>query len=176
VVGTDAVAGGRITDVFSLGANFVRKFDQVSLALAAGYQFGSEPEAAANSTGNDPDNFHVGALLGFGGFSVGASYNENFSAVTTTTGFNNEAWGIQGGVSYETGPWHMSIIYIHGERDGAVAVAGEDTIDTVHLGLNYDLGPGVQLRGTIGWADYNDEVPAVDNEGWFVVGGMAVSF
>jgi hypothetical protein len=70
----------------------------------------------------------------------------------------------------------MSIIYIHGERDGSVAVAGEDTIDTVHLGLNYDLGPGVQLRGTIGWADYNDEVPAIDNEGWFIVGGMAVSF
>jgi hypothetical protein len=169
--GVAATAAG-IHDVINLGANFVRKFDQVSLAFALGYGFGEEP---AGNAGSDPDNFHIGALLGFGGFSVGASYNENFSAINVGA-FNNEAWGIQGGVSYETGPWHMSIIYIHGERDGSVAVAGEDTIDTVHLGLNYDLGPGVQLRGTIGWADYNDEVPAIDNEGWFIVGGMAVSF
>jgi predicted porin len=167
-----ATTAGGIHDVISLGANFQRKFDQVELGLAVTYSFGEEP---AGNVGSDPETFHVGGNIGFGGFSLGASYNENFSAINVG-GVSNEAWGFQGGVSYETGPWHFSVIYLHGERDGFVAAPGDDELDSIHLAANYDLGPGVTLAGTIGWADYKDEAGALDNEGWFIVGGMKLAF
>jgi hypothetical protein len=161
-----------IHDVIDFGANFVRKFDQIDLALAITYGFGEEP---AGNAGSDPDRLHVGGKLGFGGFSIGASYNEVFDG-PTFGGAAADVWGMQGGVSYETGPWHFSFIYQHGERDGAVAVAGEDTLDNFQLGLDYDLGPGVTLAGSIGFAEYDDEVAAMDNNGWYIVGGMKLAF
>ena len=181
--GSEDLAGGvaapstftaaNIYDVINLGANFVRKFDQVDVALALGYGFG---EKADGTTGNDPESFHAGTRIGFGGFAIGASYNEYFNAINSAAGtVSNETWGVQVGASYQTGPWHMSVIYLFSERDGTIANGNEDTLDTIHVGLNYDLGPGVQLRGTIGYADYNDE-GALDNDGWFLVGGMALSF
>ena len=92
---------------------------------------------------------------------------------------SNENKGFAVGLAYETSPWGLSLTWISGEREGVKAVAADDAFDTVHLAGQYKLGPGVALAGTIGWADFGSEGGAAgefDNEGWFVVGGMTVSF
>ena len=54
-----------------------------------------------------------------------------------------------------------------------------DNVDYVHLGAMYKLGPGVTLKGTIAYASIEDEfgaAPGSDDDGFYVVGGIVVSF
>ena len=55
-----------------------------------------------------------------------------------------EGWDI--GVKYATGPWGVSVIYYHGERDGG-GDALKAEIDTVMGSIAYTLGPGIKFVG-----------------------------
>lgn len=170
-----------IQNTISLGLNFQRKFDQVDIALSGGFGFGEKPR---NNPGDDPKAYVFGARIGFGGFALGAYYGNQYDALSSAT-IDNENWGLGVGGSYETGPWGISLTWLHGQREGIVHSidSSNDTADIVELGVKYALGPGVELRGSIYYADYNSEDNLAklafgeqDNDGWAVVGGMKVSF
>jgi len=181
VNGLTAVTDASIENIVSLGANYVQKFDQVSVAISGGYAFAEKP---AGNTGDDPKAVIVGAKIGFGGFSIGGYYGDHYDAMDTGGGtFSNENMGWAVGGSYATGPWGVSLVYAHGEREGLVADSAEDERDIVELGVKYSLGPGVSLHGSVYWIDYEAETNAAglaagefDNDGFAVVGGMKVSF
>lgn len=170
-VATDAA----IENFVALGLNFVRKFDQVDVAISGGYGFGEKP---AGNTGDDPQAFIVGTRIGFGGFALGAHYGDQYDAIDAAGGVSNENWGLSVGGSYSTGPWGISLVWQHGEREGLNAVSDEDEHDTIELGVKYALGPGVEMRGSVYYVDVEEESggPGFDNDGFAVVGGMKVSF
>ncbi len=179
-LGTDA----GIENVFSFGANYKRKIERIDLGLSVGYHRGEEP---AGNSGDDPEVIVFGARFGYAGFTLGGYYADTLGAIDTTpaTGLNagmlssNDNRGFAVGLAYETDPWSVSLTWVGGEREGVKAAAADDEFDTIHLAGQYKLGPGVALAGTVGWANFGSEGAAAgefDNEGWFVVGGMKVSF
>jgi predicted porin len=173
-LGTD----GTIENVLSLGANFVRKFDQISVRGSVGYSFGEEP---SGNTGDDPQVMTVGANIGFAGFTLGGYYGDTLDAIHSGAASiaDNDNMGYAIGGSYSTGPWALSLTWSHGEREGLIADPDEDETDRIELGAQYSLGPGVALRSSVYFVDAESEDGTAaewDNDGWAVVGGMRVSF
>ncbi len=181
-----------ISNVISLGANYSGQFDQISVKISSGLSTGEEP---TGNTGSDPTVVTFGALFGFGGFSLGGYYGDTLDSIdaASTSAFDGgtkatpvviskENRGYAIGLAYETGPWGVSLVWKHGESEGVKAISADDEVDTIHLGAQYKLGPGVALKGTIAYADLDSEWCSVgggsacNDDGFYVVGGIKVSF
>ncbi len=152
-------------DGISLGANFVESFNGVDVAVAAGYGMWDSP------TGSDPEVWNLGLSIGFSGFTVGGSYAD---ASDDPAVGDMEGWDI--GASYATGPWGVSVIYYHGERDGGgTSLKAEQ--DTIMGSIAYTLGPGIKFVGTLGHTEIDDESgTGTDNESTYFVVGPKLSF
>ena len=127
--------------------------------------------------------YGVGATVGFGNFTVGASVSETdgeFGAGEPAAGANKleDTTDFDIGVSYAMDAATVSLTYAYGENDGSATVSGVDEINTVHAGLDYTLGAGVSWRSSIFWFDDQGENPgaADDNEGYGVVTGFRLGF
>jgi len=149
----------------SFGANFVESFNGVDVAVSGGYGRWDNP------VGSDPEVYNLGLSIGFSGFTVGGSYANQTD--DTTVG-DAEGWDI--GVSYATGPWGVSVIYYHGERDGGGDALKAD-IDTIMGSVAYTMGPGIKVIATLGHTQLDDESgTGTDNESTYFVVGPKLSF
>jgi predicted porin len=173
-----------IEHVFDVGANFKRKFDQISVALSTGYSHGERP---SGNTGDDPEVITVGGKLGFADFTLGGYWGTSLGAVESQPAFDGLGVGVRDydnsgfaiGGAYATGPWGVSLVWMHGRRDGEQTDGDSDVTDIIELGAQYKLGPGVALRGSVYYADFDSERATAgewDNNGFAIVGGMKVSF
>jgi outer membrane protein OmpU len=206
----DAVAGtpepgGRsaaYTDGWSLGLNFVRKFDPIDIALSAGYARWDHnaqivkdlhPEAAS------PWTFALGTNIGFAGFTFGASYAEVKDLRYSQTGAaimnGGKSWDI--GLQYDFGATSVSIGYFEGWVDGAVGAAGPAGIPTYghdkhtmyQVSAGHRFGPGVAIKGSAFLVDWIEEgtgrtaqngsgglIAPFDNRGFGVAAGLFLNF
>jgi len=156
----------------SLGANYKGKFDNVSLKLSAGLIKTSKTDG---STGQDDESWGVGGQVSFSGFTIGGAWIDMDGDDSTTASLNGELYDV--GVLYKTGAYKVSLNYRHGEHQGAAA-AGDDEESTLTLSGAYNMGPGVDWRTSLLFADWEDEgtAKADSNEGWALVTGFKVSF
>jgi len=112
-------------DVFDVGANYLNKFGDVTVALFGAFMYASfvpgfnaNPGAPANLvTGSNLvawKQWVVGAQFGFGGFTVGGSYgyDNNGLGGNYYTGVDNDTRTYTAGIMYETGPWQVSAGWI----------------------------------------------------------------
>lgn len=157
---------------FSIGANFVESFNNVDVAVSAGYGGWDNPNPGAS----DPEVWNLGLSIGFQGFTVGGSYA---NATDDAAVGDSEGWDV--GVSYHTGPWGVSVIYFHGERDGdglglaSTILAAEN--DTIMGSVAYVVGPGIKVKATLGFTEINDDSGlGEDNEATYFVMGPTISF
>jgi predicted porin len=165
---------GSVHDVFNIGANYIGRFDDVGIRVSGGFGYGEKPDG---DPGSNPSTINFGTNISFGGFSLGGYYADTLSATHPQAGLiHNNNTGYSVGLAYETGPWGASLIWRHGERDGLAANTNQDEVDVIQLGAQYTLGPGVALRGTVGYTEIDDETPRVNQDGFYVVGGIKVSF
>ncbi len=178
-----------LVNIFNVGANFNRTFNDVNIAVSFGWGTG-ENDNIAGTTGEDPEVFNVGANIGFAGFTLGGAYANQYSGPTTGVGgvtaggtdFTSEGWDV--GASYATGPWAFSVTYFHGEREGAIGIIDpdDDEWDAISGAASYSLGPGIKFVATLGYASHDAEDfldssgVEQDNNGVFLVGGFKVSF
>jgi hypothetical protein len=58
------------------------------------------------------------------------------------------------------------------------AVPGDDSMSSISVGGQYNISPGVDLKGSIIRVSWEDEVTndANNNDGWAIVGGISVGF
>ncbi|MDP6707907.1 MAG: porin [Alphaproteobacteria bacterium] len=180
-----AACGGRVADttrsadgrdgLVSLGADFERKIDRFELGLSAGYSHGDRPSGAA---GGDPEALAFGARFGFGNFRFGGFYGSRLDDAQGLSGDPSvDVAGFGIGLSYATGAWDLSVMYLRGE--GEDRIDEESARDALRLGAEYNLGPGIDLSGSVGWVDRETATgagPERDDGGWYVVGGVKVSF
>ena len=108
-------------DALAIGANYLNKFGDVSVALYAAYSTmtfvpGLQPLAtAANlATGANMGNWRqmvLGAQASFAGFTLGGSYGWDNGGLGTNyyTGLNNDSRAYALALMYETGPWQLSV-------------------------------------------------------------------
>jgi len=107
-------------DFIDVGANYLNKFGDVSVAAFGSFMYASfvpgyAPLASAANlqTGANLASWKqwvVGLQLGWNGFTVGGSYSYDNNGLGSNyyTGVDNDnrKWGA--GIMYETGPWQMS--------------------------------------------------------------------
>lgn len=160
---------------FAFGANFVRSFGAFDVAVSAGYMQWQGPQLTATYQVPDPDQWNIGAQLGYAGFRVGGSYGRisdgrtggagTFGAASTagTTGFRTDGYAWDAGLMYTFGPAAVSINFIRGVNDdGACSLTantctdvGDDKFSMISLAGKYTLGPGVSVEANIWHAKIN---------------------
>ena len=116
-------------DVFDVGANYLNKFGDFTVALYGAFAYASFvpgfgpvggvfPNVAANqATGANLTAWKqwvVGAQFGFAGFTVGGAYGYDNNGLGSNyfTGVDNDTRFYTGGIMYETGPWQMSFLWV----------------------------------------------------------------
>ena len=132
-----SAADSSFEEVFEIAANYAGEIGSVELGVDVFYVTG---QAAA--AGIDPEEFGVGASLGFAGFTLGGAYkeSENFVGGALTTA-DETVWTV--GLAYGTGPWTVGVAYIEAEAE---TVGGATlTTDFLQVGGGYSLGAGVDL-------------------------------
>ncbi|MBI2235685.1 MAG: porin [Magnetospirillum sp.] len=179
------------TEVFGAGALYDNTYGDLGVKVSAGYiTYDVNP---ADSTSNTTDRSHewsVGTQLSYAGVTVGGAYRRlqtNFEAMGTsssnTNGSNTSTSSIAGsiwdaGIQYAAGPYAVSFVYINSKAAGTRTVAGDDEMEVYQVSGKYALGPGVDVLGTIGHADFKDETTLAsnNNKGWAVMTGLSLTF
>ncbi|MFV1849404.1 MAG: porin [Thalassospira sp.] len=165
----------------SAGIQYNGDFDGVSVAVAVTGEHMGEGEW-----------YSVGANVGFGAFTVGASamhrdaefgFGENVTAnIGTGTNGNrttaDDDTHFDVGVSYAMDAATVSLTYAYAEDDRSNDATGSDEVSALDLGLAYTLGAGVTWKSSVFWFDSEGQLAgnSDDNEGFGVVTGLALSF
>jgi hypothetical protein len=115
-------------DLFDVGANYLNKFGDFTVALYGAFAYASFVPGFTPITGvgvASPANmitganlsswkqWVVGAQFGFAGFTVGGAYgwDNNGLGANYFTGVDNDTRFATAGIMYETGPWQMSFMW-----------------------------------------------------------------
>ena len=110
-------------DLFDVGANYLNKFGDVTVALFGAFAYASfvpgyQPFAGSANmvTGANLSSWKqwvVGAQFGFAGFTVGGAlgWDNNGLGANYYTGSDNDTRFYTAGIMYETGPWQMSFMW-----------------------------------------------------------------
>ncbi|MCA8930323.1 MAG: porin, partial [Alphaproteobacteria bacterium] len=158
-------------NVWSVAANYMGDFDGFKLQASAGFQGIGDGNGV---TGQDPYNFGLGLRLGVGGFTLSGSWtheNDFGGAIE-----DRDVFG--GAVSYKDGPMRVGLDVAYGMQTYVAAGAPDTKQVSVQLGGTYVLGPGVEARGSIYYADQQDGNGTAGNDanGFAVVGGLRLVF
>ena len=158
-------------NVWSVAVNYQGDFDGFSLGASAGFQGIGDGNGV---TGQDPYNFGLGLRLGVGGFTLSGSWtheNDFGGAIE-----DRDVFG--GAVSYKDGPMRVGLDVAYGMQTYVAAGAPDTKQVSVQLGGTYVLGPGVEARGSIYYADQQDGNGTAGNDanGFAVVGGLRLVF
>jgi outer membrane protein OmpU len=124
---------GEFEDVVGLGGNWVGALGPVDLTVAGTGILG---EGQTNDT-DDLRSWEAGALLGFGGFTLGGGYGQNTDAF--------EAQFASVGLKYGFGAANVSVGYgLYDPDDG-------DTANLFVVSGDVGLMPGVTLKGDVSY-------------------------
>jgi len=198
--GTQDGAGNQLTSVHdgvSTGLNYTQDFGGFNIAASGTFHFANNANNANTAAGTVAADarvdgstmlYSVGANVGVGPISAGVSFAHNFKGQLATTN-SGEGFGISGGVAYQNGPIGVSANTYYGQIEGLTAAGGdtqdeEDTQLAASLSGAYTLGPGIVLRSTVGWAQFDGELAdkgtrgrtTSTNSGVFAVAGFDLSF
>lgn len=130
---------GSWQNAYSLGLNYVGKFDDVGIGASITY-VGAESETPTNE---DMEVLSVGAKVDFAGFTVGANWHDMNETTLTNAAAAAGAdtgtmWAVAAG--YSSGPWGVGAWYSDGSRDASSTV--ETTMKRFGIGGNYAVAPG----------------------------------
>jgi hypothetical protein len=116
-------------DLFDVGANYLNKFGDFTVALYGAFAYasfipgytpgigvGNLATSANMLTGANLTSWKqwvVGAQFGYAGFTIGgaAGYDNNGLGANYFTGVDNDTRFYTAGIMYETGPWQMSFMW-----------------------------------------------------------------
>ncbi len=131
-------------DVFDVGANYLNKFGDVTVALFGAFMYANFVPSFNNSAASNASTITganlapwkqwvIGAQFGFAGFTVGGSYGYDNNGIGGNyyTGQASESRKWAASVMYETGPWQMSVGWGHVNTDNG---NGAQTLTTVGQG------------------------------------------
>lgn len=137
-------------EIVEFGGVYMRKMDDVDFSMSATY-------VVANDDDLDYDlkEYNFGAKAKVEGFTFGGSYrnSEGFSLgrIGMAMG-DHEYTAYEGGVSYETGPWLVSVQYAQHEAEDDMGVTVVDGSQTFVQG-RYQVVKGLQIGAGLQFAD-----------------------
>jgi outer membrane protein OmpU len=174
------------------GALYANTFGGVGLKLSAGaVTYDINPADAKSKPVDRSWEYAFGGQVSYAGFTLGSSYKKvstNFEAMGTGTTSNSNAgddstldlsgYAFDVGLQYANGPYAVSAAYFKSSVEGTRTVSGTDDIELYQVSGKYNLGPGVDLLGSVAHIKYSDETSADanNNKGWGVMTGLSLSF
>lgn len=164
---------------FSVAGNYLGEGQGFNYGVSLGYAQAFAGQAVEDAGGDDIQQLMVGVTGSMGGITLNASYanelqgriSDNGGGVISSTEGDSFAIGAQ----YDIDRWSYSIGYVHGEVDGDLAVSGDDQLDSAVLSTRYKVAPGLDVGGSLLWADWDDEVNG-SQDGYVAAIGLNVSF
>ncbi len=163
-----AIQDSDFADVWDFGLGYNYTFDNNwKLGVAGTYEMGSSDNVAAG----DVEGWNVGALLGFGGFSLAGSYG-NWDDAGFATTVDGDYW--TAGLGYEMGAVGLSATYIDSTLEDA---AGDNDFQNLVFGADYKLAPGLTPYAEVSFFDADGAGgAATDNDGTVVILGTQIAF
>jgi len=140
-------ADGGTEEAYSIAANFVKSFGDVSVAVSAGYQ----TITVATSGADDNEEISVGGQVGFAGFKLGAGYKFSDNDGLTQD-LERDDFSVS--LNYGMGPWSVGVQYAGVRLDGA----SDGDLDAFMVGGKYTLGPGITAYGGVQFYEAEDDV------------------
>jgi outer membrane protein OmpU len=152
---------------------------------AFGSQLSYDKFTLGGSYRNQRANYQSGATLD-------ANYTLGNNATTQAGSLGNgQAFDV--GLQYADGPYAVSFAYFHSavrhcQLSGVCATmpsaaqTGNDITEYYQVSGKYNLGPGIDVLSSAGYANYNSAIPVTGsgdnnhNSGWTVMSGMALTF
>jgi hypothetical protein len=171
-----AVGGNDGTDVqtYDVAINYATKVGSADVKADVAYFEKHGQATASNAT------WRMGGTIAFGGVTIGGSYMDvdNIDSGRGGLAGSDEEVAYDIGAMYASGPFKVSATYLHAEQPLASGTAGDDEHDKFILGMNYNMGPGVDFQGTLAYVSWEDEstADADNNDGWALVGAVQVTF
>ena len=136
-------------DVIDVGANYLNKFGDVTVALFGAFMYANFVPSFNNLAANNANTvtganlapwkqWVVGVQFGFAGFTVGGSYGYDNNGIGGNyyTGQASESRKWAASIMYETGPWQMSFGWGHVNTDNG---NGASPLATVAQGTTSGL-------------------------------------
>jgi outer membrane protein OmpU len=166
---------GEWGNIIELGLNYDNQFGPVSFLANAGWGRGVREADNAADAFKDRQLWQAGATIGFAGAKLGAVYFQDDNGLKTRG--TQRSW--QAGLTYSIGRTTLGVSYLDSvrERASAVGVAiADESLKRVFVGARYALGPGVELRGSLQYYDYDAGTRASTNEVWGAVFGTVFTF
>lgn len=158
------------SDVIDLGLGYEGTFSGVKLAASGTYEMATGDNGTTTSgvalTGVDDINaWNVGALAGYKGFSLAASYGD-----WRDSGFA----GLDGdyytaGAAYAAGPVAVSATYLDSDLGG-------NEFSNLVVGAEYKLAAGLTPYAEVSFYEFDSVLAADDNEGTTFILGTQVAF
>ena len=138
---------GSLEEAYSISANYVSKFNDVSVAASVGYQFITVETAGSDDT----EELSAGVSVGFSGFTIGGAYKltDNDGGVVDV-----ERHDYNLGVTYGMGPWKVGVQYAGVDLDDA----SDGHLDAIVVGGQYVLGAGITAFGGVQFWDADDDL------------------
>jgi outer membrane protein OmpU len=184
-------------DLFDVGANYLNKFGDLTVALYGAFAYSSFV----------PGYMPFGGALGWDNNGAGGNYY---------TGVDNDTRFYTAGIMYETGPWQMSFMwagFYNTNGNGSASAAsitpggnvitaniasaggvpgqnstafngnastaanfGVESAQKFEVGANYALGPGIKAVGGFMYNNIAGPSNAVSGNSWVVMLGMDLRF
>ncbi len=163
---------GSAGDIFDLALNFEHTFDNMlDLGAAITGTFGD-----ADAGTEDLEAYNLGAMLGYKGFSVAASYGDWGDSLRANGLSNDDAdyWTL--GAAYEGGPFGISATYMDSDYEAGGAGTGSNDFDNLVIGADYKLAPGLTPYAEVSFYDYDALGTAADNDGTVFILGTQLAF
>ena len=211
-IGNDGTGGyveDGVQEVYGAGALYANTFGGVGVKVSAG---AIQAKLAPDLGGSWVEQAY-GSQLSYAGFTLGGSFrHQGAQNVHDLTGLNanSNAYGRNGlaflgnvtasvpgsfgdgnawdlGLMYATGPYSVSFSYFRSSVESAYVSDGHDITDFYQLSAKYNLGPGVDILGSAGYAVYNGAYSQTaaqaavgqtpnQNSGWTVMSGVSLTF
>lgn len=159
----ESTSAAQLDDMVQVGAQFSGDLGGAKVALGGGYDTGS-----AGGTASDGTIWGVGARAAMAGFTVGAYYGKTEFAGSTLDQTN---WQL--GASYGVGALTGGVTYTSLERDTG---GTDDDLSRIQLGAAYSMGPGVDLRGSVGFYQFDGATAADQSDATVFAVGTRMAF
>jgi hypothetical protein len=168
---TPASRAGTEHSGYAIGANFVRKFGDIGLGIAAGYG-GAKTNI---QTADDRKTWGAGIKVDFAGFRVAFGY---VGLKQPVAGGNRKGHDFDAGIRYTFGP---NAISLTGQAIKQETTNGANEAKTQQAMLSYrrTLGPGVNWMVQGMWANYSGvdtSTTSLSNKGYAVTSSVKVNF
>ena len=160
-------------------------YDNKGVALAATGVHGN----SQLSQYEDLAAWNVGGKLSYMGFSLAGGYGDwgRSNTLKSVNSKNTDYWNV--GAAYEYGPFGASVTYLNSTFDcgtaaggagtgptGDCQVAGKHDFDSLSVGADYKLAPGLTPYAEVTWYDMNPNGTTRDNSGYVGIVGTQLNF